>query len=68
MNAKFSYSTSAYFYSRFLCLDEVHINRDDEIEDPEPYTDVELSGMEENKNVILHLLSQLKLGMDLTKV
>lgn len=48
--------------------DEVHINRDDEIEDPEPYTDVELSGMEENKNVILHLLSQLKLGMDLTKV
>lgn len=48
--------------------DEGSINHSDEVEDPQPYMDTELSGMEEHKNVILHLLSQLKLGMDLTKV
>jgi len=38
------------------------------VEDAEIYTDTDLDGIEEHKNVILHLLSQLKLGMDLTKV
>ena len=41
---------------------------EDAEEDPEVYVDTDLSGVEEHKNIILHLLSQLKLGMDLTKV
>ncbi|KAL4224720.1 Oxysterol-binding protein-related protein 10 [Mactra antiquata] len=44
------------------------INHDEEIEDEGEYKDKELEGMEEHKSIILHLLSQLKLGMDLTKV
>jgi len=41
---------------------------DGAVEDPEVYVDTELDGVEEHKNIILHLLSQLKLGMDLIKV
>lgn len=44
------------------------INHDDEVEDEAEYKDQELEGVEEHKSIILHLLSQLKLGMDLTKV
>ena len=44
------------------------INHDNEVEDASEYTDTDLEGVEEHKSVILHLLSQLKLGMDLTKV
>ncbi|XP_061178111.1 oxysterol-binding protein-related protein 11-like isoform X2 [Saccostrea echinata] len=44
------------------------INHEDEEEDEKGYTDEDLSGVEEHKTIILHLLSQLKLGMDLTKV
>ncbi|ESO97687.1 hypothetical protein LOTGIDRAFT_152778, partial [Lottia gigantea] len=44
------------------------INHEDEVEDETEYTDSELNGVEEHKSIILHLLSQLKLGMDLTKV
>ncbi|KAL8623993.1 hypothetical protein ACOMHN_040619 [Nucella lapillus] len=32
------------------------------------YQDTDLEGVEDHKNVILHLLSQVKLGMDLTKI
>ena len=32
------------------------------------YREGGLGGVEEHKSIILHLLSQLKLGMDLTKV
>ena len=39
-----------------------------EQEDPQLYEDTDLQGVEEHKSVILQLLSQLKLGMDLTKV
>ena len=39
-----------------------------EVEDKEIQTDDHLEDMEPHKNVILHLLSQLKLGMDLTRV
>lgn len=39
-----------------------------EIEDKEIYTDEQLEDMEPHKSVILHLLAQLKLGMDLTRV
>ena len=38
-----------------------------EQEDPQLYEDTDLQGVEEHKSVILQLLSQLKLGMDLTK-
>lgn len=44
------------------------INHGDEEEDEKGYTDDDLGGVEEHKTIILHLLSQLKLGMDLTKV
>ncbi|XP_012935813.1 oxysterol-binding protein-related protein 11 [Aplysia californica] len=41
---------------------------DEEVPDEEAFHAQELGGVEEHKSVILHLLSQLKLGMDLTKV
>ena len=41
---------------------------EEEVEDEHEYTDCDLEGVEEHKSIILHLLSQLKLGMDLTKV
>ncbi|KAH3883415.1 hypothetical protein DPMN_007370 [Dreissena polymorpha] len=41
---------------------------EEEVEDEEEYHDQDLGGVEEHKSIILHLLSQLKLGMDLTKV
>ncbi|XP_055996050.1 oxysterol-binding protein-related protein 11-like isoform X2 [Ostrea edulis] len=44
------------------------INHEDEEEDDKGYTEEDLGGVEEHKTIILHLLSQLKLGMDLTKV
>ncbi|XP_041366890.1 oxysterol-binding protein-related protein 11-like [Gigantopelta aegis] len=44
------------------------INHEDEMTDEEEYKDSELGEVEEHKSIILHLLSQLKLGMDLTKV
>lgn len=44
------------------------IIHDEEVEDDDSYHDTELEGVEEHKSIILHLLSQLKLGMDLTKV
>ncbi|XP_064635770.1 oxysterol-binding protein-related protein 11-like [Lineus longissimus] len=46
----------------------VKVNHEEEVEDTSEYTDTDLGGVEEHKSVILHLLSQLKLGMDLTKV
>ena len=44
------------------------INHEDEIEDEKEYKDSDLESMDDHKSIILHLLSQLKLGMDLTKV
>ncbi|KAB1264230.1 Oxysterol-binding protein-related protein 10 [Camelus dromedarius] len=40
----------------------------DEKSDPEDPEETELGVMEDQRSVILHLISQLKLGMDLTKV
>ncbi|KAL3842770.1 hypothetical protein ACJMK2_020756 [Sinanodonta woodiana] len=44
------------------------INHNEEVEDEVEYKDTDLEAVEEHKSIILHLLSQLKLGMDLTKV
>ncbi|XP_072163258.1 oxysterol-binding protein-related protein 11-like [Diadema setosum] len=44
------------------------VNSDDEVPDVDDDADKDLGGVEEHKSIILHLLSQLKLGMDLTKV
>lgn len=44
------------------------INREEEVQDAEAFEEKDLGEMEQHKSVILHLLSQLKLGMDLTKV
>ncbi|WAR03629.1 OSB11-like protein [Mya arenaria] len=46
----------------------VVVDHDEEEEDVAEYKDTDLEGVEEHKSIILHLLSQLKLGMDLTKV
>ncbi|XP_049805840.1 oxysterol-binding protein-related protein 11-like isoform X2 [Schistocerca nitens] len=43
-------------------------NPDDEVTDNEDLSDGDQDDTEEHKSVILHLLSQLKLGMDLTRV
>jgi hypothetical protein len=56
----------------FLSHTVLNINHDDEITDDENYNDY--SGNEnsifddDNKSLILHVLSNLKLGMDLTKI
>lgn len=44
------------------------INPDEELEDLCDDKEDDLGGVEEQRSVILHLLSQLKLGMDLTRV
>ncbi|KAM9305798.1 oxysterol-binding protein-related protein 11 [Gastrophryne carolinensis] len=41
---------------------------EDEVEDTGDTTEDDLGAVEEQRSVILHLLSQLKLGMDLTRV
>ncbi|OCT60891.1 oxysterol-binding protein-related protein 11 isoform X1 [Xenopus laevis] len=44
------------------------INPEDEVEDGCDLKEDDLGAVEEQRSVILHLLSQLKLGMDLTRV
>ncbi|XP_058050968.1 oxysterol-binding protein-related protein 11 isoform X4 [Ahaetulla prasina] len=44
------------------------INPEDELEDTYENKEDDLGAVEEQRSVILHLLSQLKLGMDLTRV
>ncbi|XP_075683288.1 oxysterol-binding protein-related protein 10 isoform X2 [Rhinoderma darwinii] len=41
---------------------------EDELTDTEDYEEKDLGVMDDQRSVILHLISQLKLGMDLTKV
>ncbi|KAL1021887.1 hypothetical protein UPYG_G00019320 [Umbra pygmaea] len=48
--------------------DEEEIDTEDEVEDTFTDKEEELGAVEEERSVILHLLSQLKLGMDLTRV
>lgn len=43
-------------------------NPRDEVKDPPAEVESELGPVDEHKNVIMELLSQIKLGMDLTKV
>ncbi|XP_053554023.1 oxysterol-binding protein-related protein 11 isoform X2 [Bombina bombina] len=44
------------------------VNPEDEVEDACELTEEDLGAVEEQRSIILHLLSQLKLGMDLTRV
>ena len=44
------------------------IDHEDEEADGDVSEEKDLGEMEQHKSVILHLLSQLKLGMDLTRV
>ncbi|XP_072273989.1 oxysterol-binding protein-related protein 11 [Pyxicephalus adspersus] len=44
------------------------VNLEDEVEDSCDLAEDDLGAVEEQRSVILHLLSQLKLGMDLTRV
>ena len=55
----------------FLSHTVININHDDELTDDEHYSDsVNENPLfdDDNKSLILHVLSNLKLGMDLTKV
>ncbi|XP_056390857.1 oxysterol-binding protein-related protein 11 isoform X1 [Hyla sarda] len=51
-----------------LCREPIEIDPEDEVEDSCELTEDDLGAVEEQRSVILHLLSQLKLGMDLTRV
>ncbi|XP_044892987.1 oxysterol-binding protein-related protein 11 isoform X2 [Felis catus] len=51
-----------------LAREPEEINADDEVEDTCDNKEDDLGAVEEQRSVILHLLSQLKLGMDLTRV
>ncbi|XP_075685122.1 oxysterol-binding protein-related protein 11 isoform X2 [Rhinoderma darwinii] len=51
-----------------LCREPEDINPEEEVEDGCEVTEDDLGAVEEQRSVILHLLSQLKLGMDLTRV
>lgn len=44
------------------------MSAEDEVEDGSSDEEEDLGAVEEERSVILHLLSQLKLGMDLTRV
>lgn len=44
------------------------LEAEDELTDTEDNEEEDLGVMEDQRSVILHLISQLKLGMDLTKV
>lgn len=44
------------------------IDATEELPDTDLYCDQDLGAVDDYKSVILHLLSQLKLGMDLTRV
>lgn len=52
----------------FYIKEPEEINADDEVEDTCDNKEDDLGAVEEQRSVILHLLSQLKLGMDLTRV
>lgn len=54
--------------SGVLAREPEDINADDEVEDTCDNKEDDLGAVEEQRSVILHLLSQLKLGMDLTRV
>nr|XP_060631146.1 oxysterol-binding protein-related protein 11 isoform X1 [Anolis sagrei ordinatus] len=51
-----------------LTREPEEINPDEEVEDTCDNKEDDLGAVEEQRSVILHLLSQLKLGMDLTRV
>ncbi|XP_039706726.1 oxysterol-binding protein-related protein 11 [Pteropus medius] len=54
--------------SGLLAREPEEVNADDEVEDTYDNKEDDLGAVEEQRSVILHLLSQLKLGMDLTRV
>uniref|UniRef100_A0A8D2BCP2 Oxysterol-binding protein n=1 Tax=Sciurus vulgaris TaxID=55149 RepID=A0A8D2BCP2_SCIVU len=54
--------------SGLLAREPEEVNADDEVEDTCDNKEDDLGAVEEQRSVILHLLSQLKLGMDLTRV
>lgn len=48
--------------------EQEEIDATQEVDDSSPSEEEDLGAVEEERSVILHLLSQLKLGMDLTRV
>lgn len=64
INKHLKHQTFILFYLK----EPEEINADDEVEDTCDNKEDDLGAVEEQRSVILHLLSQLKLGMDLTRV
>ena len=62
------HTLSGFSYASLLSV-ESHLREevDDDSVNNQPFN-LESENMEEHKSLILHLLSKLKLGMDLTKV
>jgi hypothetical protein len=57
-----------YSISYCVYISAARVSSKDDVTDEEDQAETSLVLVEEHKSVILHLLSQLKLGMDLTKV
>uniref|UniRef100_A0A671KPL5 Oxysterol-binding protein n=1 Tax=Sinocyclocheilus anshuiensis TaxID=1608454 RepID=A0A671KPL5_9TELE len=51
-----------------IAREQEEIDATQEVDDSAPAEEEELGAVEEERSIILHLLSQLKLGMDLTRV
>uniref|UniRef100_A0A8C7IEP2 Oxysterol-binding protein n=1 Tax=Oncorhynchus kisutch TaxID=8019 RepID=A0A8C7IEP2_ONCKI len=63
-----SFSTEGGLLDKYCIPCQEEIDREDEVEDAFTEKEEELVAVEEERSVVLHLLSQLKLGMDLTRV
>lgn len=57
-----------FYFTPSLSQEQEDIDAEDEDEDSFTDKEEDLGAVEEERSVILHLLSQLKLGMDLTRV
>uniref|UniRef100_A0A672Y3H4 Oxysterol-binding protein n=1 Tax=Sphaeramia orbicularis TaxID=375764 RepID=A0A672Y3H4_9TELE len=64
----FFFSLSDITLSNLKITEQEDIDAEDELEDNFTDKEEDLGAVEEERSVILHLLSQLKLGMDLTRV
>lgn len=62
------YHFEVYVSSYCVFVVTARVSSKDDVTDEEDLTDTSLVLVEDQKSVILHLLSQLKLGMDLTQV
>ena len=63
-----SYLKYRYWVVTAALSGKVEINSEDEKTDDDDFPESEMGSVEEHRTLIIQLLSQLKLGMDLTQV